>query len=199
VERELTGGRPVSDGLLEGMATPPHLADLELTTAGPEDFDATYDAALRAFQEEAPGEAREFDRQVLAGERLFGFTTGGRWVSTFGALGRAVTVPGGAALPVAAVTVVTVLASFRRRGLLTAMMRDHLQDTARRGEPLSALWASESGIYGRFGYGQAAPGRGCPAAPGRWRSGRTSSRRTARSTRSSGTSSSRWRRPSTTR
>jgi predicted acetyltransferase len=139
------------------MPTPPHLADLALTTARPEDFDATYDVALRAFQEEAPDEAREFDRKVLAGERLFGFTTGGRWVSTFGAFARSVTVPGGAALPAAAVTVVTVLASFRRRGLLTAMMREHLQDSTRRGEPLSVLWASESGIYGRFGYGQAAP------------------------------------------
>jgi predicted acetyltransferase len=35
------------------------------------------------------------------------------------------------------------------------MMRDHLDDTIARGEPLAALWASESSIYGRFGFGVA--------------------------------------------
>jgi predicted acetyltransferase len=35
------------------------------------------------------------------------------------------------------------------------MMRAHLADVSDRGEPLAALWASDSGIYGRFGYGLA--------------------------------------------
>jgi len=35
------------------------------------------------------------------------------------------------------------------------MMAEHLADTHARGEPLAALWASESSIYGRFGYGPA--------------------------------------------
>ena len=64
--------------------------------------------------------------------------------------------PGGADVPTAAVTVVTVHAPYRRRGLLTAMMRHQLEQVAKRGEPLAALWASESQIYGRFGYGPAA-------------------------------------------
>ncbi len=63
--------------------------------------------------------------------------------------------PGGAAVPTAAVTVVTVHPPYRRRGLLTAMMRHQLEQVAKRGEPLAALWASESLIYGRFGYGPA--------------------------------------------
>jgi predicted acetyltransferase len=51
------------------------------------------------------------------------------------------------------VTRVSVLATHRRRGLLTAMMRRQLEDMHERGEPLAALYASEAPIYGRFGYG----------------------------------------------
>ena len=37
-------------------------------------------------------------------------------------------------------------------------MMAHLhEDAHRRGEPLAALWAAESAIYPRFGYGLAAP------------------------------------------
>ena len=34
-------------------------------------------------------------------------------------------------------------------------MRAQLDDVHARGEPIAALWASEGGIYGRFGYGLA--------------------------------------------
>ena len=57
----------------------------------------------------------------------------------------------------AAVTVVTVHPPYRRRGLLSAMMRHQLERVAERGEPVAVLWASESLIYGRFGYGPAVP------------------------------------------
>jgi predicted acetyltransferase len=60
-------------------------------------------------------------------------------------------------VPTAAVTVVTVSPAYRRRGLLTAMMKHQLADIHRRQEPVALLWASESLIYGRFGYGQATP------------------------------------------
>lgn len=45
----------------------------------------------------------------------------------------------------------------RRRGLLRAMIEHHLADARARGENLSALYAAEPAIYGRFGYGLAAP------------------------------------------
>jgi predicted acetyltransferase len=63
-------------------------------------------------------------------------------------------VPGGA-LPCAGLTWVGVHPLFRRRGVLTAMMRHHLQTVHERGEPVSALHAAEAPIYGRFGYGMA--------------------------------------------
>ena len=64
------------------------------------------------------------------------------------------TVPGGE-VPCAGITVVGVLPTHRRRGLLTRMMRAQLTDIRARGEPLAALWASEETIYGRYGYGMA--------------------------------------------
>jgi predicted acetyltransferase len=64
------------------------------------------------------------------------------------------TVPG-SILPLAATTVVTVLPTHRRRGIFRNLMTAHLAELHQRNEPLAALWASESSIYGRFGYGPA--------------------------------------------
>jgi len=64
-------------------------------------------------------------------------------------------VPGGASIPTAGVTVVGVLPTHRRRGLLTDLMRAQLADCRDRGEAAAYLWASEGTIYGRFGYGLA--------------------------------------------
>jgi predicted acetyltransferase len=50
---------------------------------------------------------------------------------------------------------VGVLPTHRRRGVLTALMRRQLADAHERGEPLAMLYASEGGIYSRFGYGLA--------------------------------------------
>ncbi|GAA0977094.1 GNAT family N-acetyltransferase [Acrocarpospora macrocephala] len=66
------------------------------------------------------------------------------------------TIPGGTRLPVAGVTAVSVLPSHRRRGILNSLMRRQLQDIKESGQSIAVLYASEAGIYGRFGYGRAA-------------------------------------------
>ena len=91
----------------------------------------------------------------LAVDRTLAAFDGDEIVANAGAYTFELTVPGGARVPTAGVTVVGVRATHRRRGLLTRMMDEQLDDVARRGEPLAALTASESSIYGRFGYGQA--------------------------------------------
>ena len=48
---------------------------------------------------------------------------------------------------------VTVLPTHTRRGIMTRMIDCQLRDVYECGEPIAALWASESIIYGRFGYG----------------------------------------------
>jgi predicted acetyltransferase len=53
------------------------------------------------------------------------------------------------------VTFVAVMPTYRRRGVLSSLMRRQLADVRDRGEPLAILWASEAVIYGRYGYGRA--------------------------------------------
>lgn len=65
------------------------------------------------------------------------------------------TMPGLAAVPVASVVAVTVLPSHRRRGVMRQMMLRQLADMREAGLAGAVLTASESGIYGRFGYGWA--------------------------------------------
>lgn len=64
------------------------------------------------------------------------------------------TVPGGALVPVAAVSDVGVAPSHRRRGVASELMRTQLRSFVDAGVPLAVLHASEAGIYGRFGFGQ---------------------------------------------
>lgn len=63
--------------------------------------------------------------------------------------------PGGAVVPIAGLTWVGVHPDARRRGVLSAMITDHLARTHDAGVAVSALHASEAAIYGRFGYGMA--------------------------------------------
>jgi predicted acetyltransferase len=87
-------------------------------------------------------------------ERMHAAWSDGTVAGGAGAFDFNLTVPGGE-LRTAGVTVVGVLPTHRRRGILRALMRAQLDDAHERGEPLAALWASEETIYGRFGYGLA--------------------------------------------
>lgn len=98
---------------------------------------------------------RELWRDLTETERSLAVCDAGDVVGTAAAFSFRVSVPGGALLPAAGVTMVTVRSTHRRRGLLTAMMRRQLDDIRERGEPLAVLTASEPAIYGRFGYGVA--------------------------------------------
>lgn len=118
------------------------------------DWDVWYATLERAFGgvEQAP-EERALWHDLTECERSLGAWDGGECVGTAGAYSFRIVVPGGAVLPAAGVTVVSVAATHRRRGLLTALMRRQLDDVRARGEALAVLTASEPAIYGRFGYG----------------------------------------------
>ena len=88
-------------------------------------------------------------------DRVHAAWDGDRIVGGAGAFTYQMSVPGGS-VPTAGVTIVGVLPTDRRRGVLTALMREQLDDCRRRGEAAAYLWASESAIYPRFGYGLAA-------------------------------------------
>lgn len=80
----------------------------------------------------------------------------GHLIATCGAFGTELTVPGGGSVPCAAVAIVAVLPTHRRRGIATDVVSHQLRDTRERGEVLAILEASEGAIYGRYGYGAAA-------------------------------------------
>ncbi|MFF9405654.1 GNAT family N-acetyltransferase [Streptomyces anandii] len=121
-----------------------------------DEWDPWYDQLIRAF-----GGVPESDEEraawhsVTEFDRSLGVWDGDACVGTSGAFGFRVTVPGGARVPAAGVTMVSVAATHRRRGVLTSMMRRQLDDVRAWGEPLAVLTASEPAIYGRFGYGAA--------------------------------------------
>ncbi|GAA1415609.1 GNAT family N-acetyltransferase [Streptomyces thermospinosisporus] len=123
----------------------------------PDDWDKWYGTLIRAFGGVPESdEERELWNSLTEFGRSLGVWDGDECVGTAGAFSFRVTVPGGASVPAAGVTMVSVAATHRRRGVLTSMMRRQLDDIRSWGEPLAVLTASEPAIYGRFGYGAAA-------------------------------------------
>ncbi|WP_030670217.1 GNAT family N-acetyltransferase [Streptomyces cellulosae] len=122
----------------------------------PDEWDQWYDNLIRAFGGvPESSEERELWRTLTEPDRSIGVWDGDVCVGTAGAFSFRLTVPGGASVPAAGVTMVSVAATHRRRGLLRSMMRRQLDDVRAWGWPLAVLTASEPAIYGRFGYGAA--------------------------------------------
>jgi predicted acetyltransferase len=101
-----------------------------------------------------PNEERAAGMRPLPDGRLHVASENGAIVAGAGVFEFDLTVPGGP-VPTAGVTVVGVLPTHRRRGIVRELMSAQLKDAHARGEPIAALWASEGGFYGRFGYGLA--------------------------------------------
>jgi predicted acetyltransferase len=101
-----------------------------------------------------PADHMEMVTRVLPEGRMLAALDGDAIVGGAGAFQFDLTIPGGP-VPVSGVTVVGVLPTHRRRGVLRELMRAQLDGVNQRGEPLAILWASEAGIYPRFGYGLA--------------------------------------------
>ncbi|HEX2766122.1 MAG TPA: GNAT family N-acetyltransferase [Candidatus Limnocylindria bacterium] len=118
------------------------------------DARAFFEAGELAFAERPRDEDFEAFEALFEPDRAIAAYDGDRIVGTAGAFGYALTVPGGV-LPASGVTIVGVHPTHRRQGILRRMMRLQLDGIHERGEPLAILWASESSIYQRFGYGMA--------------------------------------------
>jgi predicted acetyltransferase len=127
---------------------------IEIRTPPLEEVRRFLEVGGKTFAEETRAEDAERDERVLDPDRLYAAYDGEAIVGTAADFGLTLTVPGGE-LRAAGVTLVGVLPTHRRRGILTRMMRAELDAIAARGEPLAILWASEEAIYGRFGYGMA--------------------------------------------
>ncbi|GAB1513146.1 GNAT family N-acetyltransferase [Actinophytocola sp. KF-1] len=93
------------------------------------------------------------ERTVFEPSRSHAVFDGETMIGTGQLLSRRVVLPGGDAVRAGAVTSIGVAPGHRRRGVLSMVMRSQLELLHEAGEPLAILWASEGGIYGRFGYG----------------------------------------------
>ncbi|KMO94811.1 GNAT family N-acetyltransferase [Streptomyces roseus] len=127
---------------------------LEMRVLQSDEWDVWYDHLELAFGgvPESPQE-RELYESLTEPGRSLGVWDGGACVGSAGAFSFRLSVPGGALVPAAGVTMVGVAPTHRRRGVLTSMMRRQLDDIRAGGEPIAVLTASEAAIYGRFGYG----------------------------------------------
>jgi predicted acetyltransferase len=126
----------------------------EIRACRPDELERWLRVCWTTFGNELRDDEPERVARYLEIDRTLGTFVDDELVGTAAAFSFTLTVPGGY-LPTAGVTMVTVLPSHRRRGLLTALMHRQLEDIRERREPLAALWASEGDIYERFGYGMA--------------------------------------------
>jgi predicted acetyltransferase len=129
--------------------------DVEVRPAAPEEFEDIITLDGRAFGVTYTDEDIEDIRNLFELNRQLVAADGPDIVGSAGAWTFDLTVPGGAFVPTAGVTWVSVLGTHRRRGILRSLMARQLDDIVARGDPLAALTASESLIYERFGYGLA--------------------------------------------
>lgn len=127
---------------------------IEIRTPPAEQIRRFLETGAKTFQEGLREDDAERDERVLDRERMFAAYDGETLVGTAADIPLELTVPGGEAVA-AGVTLVGVLPTHRRRGILNQLMRAELDAIAARGEPLAILWASEEPIYGRYGYGVA--------------------------------------------
>lgn len=167
-----------SRGRAAGRHHRPVTQTLSPTRATEFEFRAVEDGELReanavfleAMHEERPNDEKwAISRKVYEPGRTHGAFAGSTVVGTTMSFASDLTVPGGAIVPMAGVSGVGVRTDYRRRGVLTGLMRQQLGEFAAAGEVLATLHASEPMIYGRFGYGLATTARTTRVRPRRAR------------------------------
>ncbi|WP_430334739.1 enhanced intracellular survival protein Eis [Rhodococcus sp. ACT016] len=130
-------------------------ADIRIRAATESDWPAIELLDSVAFGYHPVPEERTLAKALMRVEDMVLATDDGHPVGLAAHLPLEVTVPGGQQLPTRGVSWVSVAPTHRRRGVLRAMFGHLHQQIAATGVPLSALTASDAGIYGRFGYGPA--------------------------------------------
>jgi len=140
---------------------------IEIRAPREDELRAAMEAAGNAFGSEVEEHDWEREQKILPPARALAAYDDGHPVGFAAAYAFDLSIPGGE-LPCAGVTWVGVLPTHRRRGILRDFMRRQLEDVHGWGEPIAALWASEASIYGRFGYGMAAPGLLAKSNPSRF-------------------------------
>ena len=128
---------------------------VEVRVCAPDEVRGAFNGIWHYFGNSATDEDVERLAPIIPAGTVHAAFEDGQIIGGAGAYLFETTVPGPRQVTTAGVMGVGVLPTHRRRGALTELMRAQLADAHERGEPLATLYASEGGIYGRFGYGLA--------------------------------------------
>ena len=131
------------------------MTDFELRPIGAHEINAFAACQAAAFGGRYTPDKLESLAEELQLDRSIAVFDGGDLVATASSYVVSMTLPGLVRCDVAAVTDVSVAPTHRRRGMLNSMMRRQFDDFRSRNEPVAVLFASEGGIYGRYGYAPA--------------------------------------------
>ncbi|MFG2007242.1 GNAT family N-acetyltransferase [Spirillospora sp. NPDC048911] len=130
------------------------MSDLEIRAVPESELDRMLDLLDVVFHHRTEDDERDRNLWMPRRSERIGAYEGDTLVGQLAALPMKLSVPG--ALPdCSAITWVGVLPTHRRRGVLTAMIERMHADAVAAGRPVAALWASQAGIYGRYGFGLA--------------------------------------------
>ncbi|MCM2392977.1 GNAT family N-acetyltransferase [Streptomyces albipurpureus] len=128
------------------------MTDLEYRTIPEAHLDRALDLHYLVFLgKNCEDEVRKLHHEILERCDRIGAYEGDQLVGLLAAHRLELSVPG-ADLACAGVTFVSVAPTHRRRGVLSGMIAELWRRCATAGQPLAALWVSETGIYGRFGF-----------------------------------------------
>lgn len=127
---------------------------MEIRPAAPDEFPDVVGPIMHYFGRTPSPEFVERFGPIIPAERIHAAFDDGAVVGSGGVFPFETSVPGGF-VRAAGVTLVGVLPTHRRRGILRGLMRAQIDDIHARGEPMAYLWASEDALYGRYGYGVA--------------------------------------------
>jgi predicted acetyltransferase len=128
--------------------------DVQIRPIAEDEFETWMRAIESAFGGRPRPEDIENERKVIEPSRCLAAMDGEEIVGCASSVEYEMTVPGGT-IPTVGITGVGVVPTHRRRGVNTALMRRQLDGIRDEGSAIAALFASEGGIYGRFGYGLA--------------------------------------------
>jgi predicted acetyltransferase len=133
------------------------MADMgfELRGVTPDLFDAFSRVLDQGFGGDTSDDEHRLWFDSAEQDRLWAAFDGDRMVATGGNFSLRLTVPGPCEVAVGGLTAVSVLPTYHRHGILRAMLAHSFAQCEERGEAITVLTASESKIYGRFGFGPA--------------------------------------------
>lgn len=126
---------------------------ITLRSPEPDQVTAFLDPLALAFGEVLSPAEIENEARHLEHDRVVGAFDGDHQVGCAGAYTFRLSVPGGREVGAAGITIVAVLPTHTRRGILRQMLTWLVAQARDRGEPVAVLGASEAAIYQRFGFG----------------------------------------------